>query len=216
MPARDTALLNARVPAPTSRSRAGSGHRPLAAAAVGGATAWSPTGLENRTAAPQIIDYRTTRFVEENTTMMQKHQPWSLMHQLQNELENMLDSRVSRYPSTESAVSADWLPAVDVKEEDERFLVRADLPGVKPDDISITTENGMLTISGTRETRTQEESDGYRKSERVAGRFYRRFTLPETANVEKIEATTDHGVLEISIPKQPEVQPRRIDVRVRG
>jgi HSP20 family protein len=144
-----------------------------------------------------------------------KNRPWTLMHQLQNELENMLDPRVGRFDTTESAVSADWLPAVDVKEEEQRFVVRADLPGVKPEDINITHENGILTLSGSREARSEEEQNGFRKVERVSGRFYRRFTLPETANVEEIEATTDHGVLEISIPKQPEVQPRRIDVRVR-
>ena len=144
-----------------------------------------------------------------------KHQPWSLMHQLQNELESALDNRFARFASAENSVSADWMPAVDVKEEDQRFVVRADLPGVKPEDIHITTENGILTLSGSREVRTEEEKDGFRKVERVSGRFYRRFTLPETANVEEIDATTNHGVLEISIPKQPEVQPRRIDVRVR-
>ncbi len=149
-------------------------------------------------------------------TNLRYQQPWTLMHQLQNELENMLDARFPRQTAsnTESAVSADWMPAVDVKEEDERFVLRADLPGVKPEDIQITSENGTLTVSGNRQTRTEEEGNGFRKVERVAGRFYRRFSLPETANVEQIEATSNHGVLEISIPKQPQVQPRRIDVRV--
>jgi HSP20 family protein len=147
-------------------------------------------------------------------TIVKQH-PWSLMQQFQNEFESMLDSRFNRLSGEEPAVSADWLPAVDVREEQERYVVRADLPGVKPEDINITTENGILTLSGTRETRSEEEKDGFRKVERVSGRFYRRFTLPETANVEHIEATSSHGVLEISIPKQPEVQPRRIDVRVR-
>lgn len=147
-----------------------------------------------------------------------RQQPWSLMHQLHNELENIFDAAYPRFAQvgsgTENAVSADWVPAVDVKEEEGRFLVRADLPGVKPEDIHITTENGTLTLSGTRVTRTEEEGNGFRKVERVAGRFYRRFSLPDTANVDQIEATSNHGVLEISIPKQPEVQPRRIDVRV--
>lgn len=147
-----------------------------------------------------------------------RQQPWSLMQQLHNELEHMFDSRLPRYAfasnGTDSAVSADWMPAVDVKEEEGRFVVRADLPGVNPEEINITTENGTLTLSGARETRTEKEEDGYRKLERVSGRFYRRFSLPDTANVEAIEATSNHGVLEISIPKQPEVQPRRINVRV--
>lgn len=149
-------------------------------------------------------------------TILRYQQPWTLMHQLQNELENVLDARFPRYhaSNTDTAVSADWVPAVDVKEEDERFVLRADLPGVKAKDIQITTESGTLTLSGTRETRGEEEAKGFRKAERVAGRFYRRFSLPETANVEQIEATSTDGVLEVSIPKQPQVQPRRIDVRV--
>ncbi|MEO0973062.1 MAG: Hsp20/alpha crystallin family protein [Pseudomonadota bacterium] len=148
-------------------------------------------------------------------TNLRYQQPWTLMHQLQNELGNALDARFPRYQAsnTDSAVSADWVPAVDVREEDGRYVLRADLPGVKADDIQITTESGTLTLSGTRETRAAKD-EGYRKVERVAGKFYRRFSLPETANADQIEATSSNGVLEISIPKQPEVQPRRIDVRV--
>ena len=95
---------------------------------------------------------------------------------------------------------------------DYRFLLRADVPGVAPADIDISMENGVLTVSGERRTEKHEEAEGVRRFERVSGRFYRRFTLPETADADGIVAKSANGILEVSIPKQPEVQPRRITV----
>ncbi len=106
----------------------------------------------------------------------------------------------------------DWLPAVDIQEEADRFLVKADLPGVDPEKIEVTAENGVLTIQGSRESEKTEENSEYKRFERVTGKFLRRFTLPDTANTEAIAASTKHGVLEISIPKQPKLAARRIDV----
>lgn len=75
-------------------------------------------------------------------------------------------------------------------------------------------ENGVLTLSGKREFTDRDETNGYRRVERVSGSFFRRFTLPETADAEGITAKSSHGVLEIVIPKQPKEMPRRIDVNV--
>lgn len=107
----------------------------------------------------------------------------------------------------------DWLPAVDIQEEPEHYLLRADLPGVDPDKIDVTMENGVLTIRGNRDTEKRENRGGFQRYERVRGSFLRRFTLPDTANGEDIKAQTRNGVLEVTIPKHPKVQPRRIDVR---
>jgi HSP20 family protein len=105
-----------------------------------------------------------------------------------------------------------WVPAVDIFEEKDRFIVRADLPGVDPNDIDVNMENGVLTVSGERNNEERSEFEGVSRIERVAGRFLRRFTLPETADADAIKATCRNGILEISIPKQAVVQPRRITV----
>lgn len=113
--------------------------------------------------------------------------------------------------NTDVAVS-NWRPAVDIKEENDRFLIKADIPGVDPKDIEITMEDGVLTIKGVRMEEKEEKREDYRRVERSRGTFYRRFSLPETANAEKIEATGKNGVLEIVIPKQEKVLPKRIKV----
>lgn len=105
-----------------------------------------------------------------------------------------------------------WVPAVDIFEEKDRFVVRADLPGVNPNDIDVNMENGVLTVSGERDNEERSEFEGVSRIERVSGRFLRRFTLPETADADAIKAKSSNGILEISIPKQAVVQPRRITV----
>ena len=92
-------------------------------------------------------------------------------------------------------------------------MILADLPGIDPKDIEITMENGTLAIRGERKSETEEEREGYHRVERARGSFYRRFTLPDTANTDKIEARGKDGVLEIVIPKHDKVQPRKIAVK---
>lgn len=113
---------------------------------------------------------------------------------------------------TDIAVSS-WRPAVDIKEDDNGFVITADIPGVDPKDIEVTMENGVLTIKGERVDDKEEERQGYKRVERTRGSFYRRFSLPDTANAEKIEANGRHGVLEITIPKNDKLLPRRISVK---
>mgnify|MGYP000323128449 CR=1 FL=1 len=100
----------------------------------------------------------------------------------------------------------------EVSGPDHRFILRADVPGVAREDIDISMEDGILTIAGERQTAKHEEAVGVKRFERVSGRFYRRFTLPETADAEGIAARSANGILEVTIPKLPEVQPRRITV----
>lgn len=144
-------------------------------------------------------------------TLTRYHQPWGLMNQLHNELNRMFEGRESEEGGVLSA--ADWVPAVDIKEEAERFVLTADIPGVDPKDIDITMEDGMLTLRGERQGVNEEEKNGFRRLERVRGTFYRRFSLPDTADAEGISARSEHGVLEVVIPKQAKVQPRRITVK---
>jgi len=106
-----------------------------------------------------------------------------------------------------------WVPAVDIIEERDRFLLRADVPGVSAADIDVSMEGGVLSVSGERHTEERKEDSGVQRIERTTGRFLRRFTLPETADAEGISAKTQDGILEVTIPKLPEIQPRRIAVK---
>jgi HSP20 family protein len=107
---------------------------------------------------------------------------------------------------------AEWVPAVDIIEEKGRFLLRADVPGVNATDVDVSMDTGVLTISGVRNGEERSEDTDLRRTERLTGRFSRRFTLPETTNADAITARISDGILEVVIPKLPEVQPKRITV----
>ncbi|QBR82974.1 Hsp20/alpha crystallin family protein [Legionella israelensis] len=107
-----------------------------------------------------------------------------------------------------------WSPAVDIKEETDKFIVKADVPGVKKEDIQVSLENNMLTIKGERELEKTEENKGYTRMERLQGKFHRRFSLPDTADSNNIEAKCKNGVLEITIPKKEASKPKTIKVKV--
>ena len=112
-----------------------------------------------------------------------------------------------------SVVTSQWVPRVDIKEEAERFVIFADLPGVDPDSIEVQMDKGVLSIKGERSTGASQEGERYSRVERAHGVFFRRFALPDSANPEGVTATGRHGVLEIAIPKRPETTPRRIQVQ---
>lgn len=110
-------------------------------------------------------------------------------------------------------VTSHWVPAVDIEEEDDRYVLTADVPGVDPKNIEVSMENGMLTIKGERKTESTVEKEGYKRIERSRGSFYRRFSLPDTADVEKIGAESKDGVLQLTIPKREAVKARKIEVK---
>lgn len=111
-----------------------------------------------------------------------------------------------------SVVTSQWAPRVDIKEEAERFVILADLPGVDPGEIEVQMEKGLLTIKGERRGESESATESYSLVERFHGTFHRRFALPDSADPEGITATGRNGVLEIHIPKRPETTPRRIKV----
>ncbi|RDH81357.1 MAG: heat-shock protein Hsp20 [endosymbiont of Galathealinum brachiosum] len=140
-----------------------------------------------------------------------QHNPWNLFDQLQHEL-NRTHSHSHKLAANGDIVTSDWTPAVDIKEEDNQFLLIADIPGVDPENIDIHMENGILTIKGERNSELKTEHDGFKRIERKHGVFYRRFTMPEGVNPEGIDAKSNNGVLTVSIPKQEAVKPRKITV----
>lgn len=141
---------------------------------------------------------------------MVRYDPWSMLDQFRRELDRMYESDSSE--GGRVASTSDWVPAVDIKEDAECFVITADIPGVDPKDIELHAENGMLTIKGERDVEKKEEREGYKRIERSHGSFFRRFTLPDTADTDKIAAKGKNGVLEIRIPKQEKLQPRKISV----
>ncbi|MDJ0911428.1 MAG: Hsp20/alpha crystallin family protein [Woeseiaceae bacterium] len=139
-----------------------------------------------------------------------RFEPWSIVDLLHRDLDRLTNRRLNN--GTEENSVADWVPAVDIVEENDRFLLRADVPGVDAADIEVSMDAGVLSVSGERKSESVSEHDGYRRVERATGRFLRRFTLPETADADGIRATSSNGILEVSIPKRPEIQARRITV----
>ena len=105
-----------------------------------------------------------------------------------------------------------WAPAIDVLEKEDRFVVKVELPGVKEEDVNVTVSGSTLTIEGEKKAESEVKKKGYYYSETSYGSFSRSITIPPTVDASKIEASYDKGVLEITIPKTPEVKPKKIAV----
>ena len=112
------------------------------------------------------------------------------------------------------AFSRTWMPAVDVFEnEAHEFVIKAELPEVKREDISITFENGVLTLSGERKSELETSRDNYHRVERQHGSFTRSFTLPASVDPARIEASYKDGVLTVRVPKREEARPKQIEIK---
>lgn len=109
-----------------------------------------------------------------------------------------------------------WIPSMDLVEEGDRFVLRADLPGVSEDEVHVELQDDVLTISGERRSEHEDRKQGYHRIERASGRFSRSLTLPEGVEPESIEASFENGVLEVRIPKPQERKPRRVAINVGG
>lgn len=107
-----------------------------------------------------------------------------------------------------------WIPAMDLVEDDEHFVLRADLPGMDQDDVSVEVDGGVMSISGERKHERSSSNGGYHRLERATGAFRRTLTLPADVDVESITATFDKGVLELRIPKPAQPEPHRVQISV--
>ena len=107
-----------------------------------------------------------------------------------------------------------WIPPMDLVETETEYLLKADLPGLSDEDVSIEFEDNVLTIAGERKSDHEERKEGYYRVERSYGRFSRSLTLPEGVDAEAVKASFDHGVLEIHIPKPEAKQPRKVAISV--
>ncbi|HEX5938294.1 MAG TPA: Hsp20/alpha crystallin family protein [Actinomycetota bacterium] len=109
-----------------------------------------------------------------------------------------------------------WMPALDVRESDDRFDVKVDLPGLDPKDVNVTFEDGMLTVSGKRQFESEDTGETWHRVERGFGTFARSIRLPQTADTERIEASFEKGVLTVVVPKSEQAKPRTIQVKAEG
>jgi len=148
-----------------------------------------------------------------NIVHTDRYAPWGAVSRFHRDLNRLLPRGVANSLEPQAADVTDWVPAVDIQEEEDRFLIRADVPGVDARALEITMEKGVLSLQGSRDTRTETDQDGMRRTERSYGRFKRSFSLPDTADAEGISADYRNGVLEISIPKRANAAPRRIEVK---
>ena len=143
-----------------------------------------------------------------------RYEPWDLMEKFHRDVNRLFTTASARRATEDgsAAATSQWTPAVDIQEESDKFVIHADIPGVDPKDIEITLDRGVLSIAGLRKAASDTETGAYARLERSYGSFYRRFTLPDVADAENVEASGNNGVLEITIPKRAQAQPKRISV----
>jgi HSP20 family protein len=141
--------------------------------------------------------------------------PFALMRRFSDEMNNLFqDFGLGRNLFGQNLPEGIWAPQVEVVEENNQLIVRADLPGLKRDDINVELSDDGVTIEGERKNENEEKGEGFYRSERSYGRFYRRVPLPEGVNAQNAHATFRNGVLEITMPapKQGERKTRRLEV----
>ncbi len=142
--------------------------------------------------------------------------PFREMDETQNRLARIFGLAPLRQPNgdKETMTITEWAPSVDIIEDDKEWLVKADLPEVKKEDVKVTVESGVLTITGERKNEKEEKDKRYHRIERAYGNFLRSFTLPDAADGSKVNAEFKDGVLKIHLPKSEKAKPKAIEVKV--
>ncbi len=138
--------------------------------------------------------------------------PWPETTNLYGDLDNMMAGFFRPIGDMAPFTQNGWVPAADIRETREAYVVETELPGLAKDDVSVTFENGVLTLSGERKLEAETEEENYRRVERRYGSFSRSFSLPREVDAEGVKATFKHGLLTVTVPKVEEVKPRTIDI----
>jgi HSP20 family protein len=152
------------------------------------------------------------------TTMM-RWDPFQDLRSTQDEMAQMSPMLAhalglhARQQGNDRAMTTAWAPALDISERKDAYLVTVEVPGVEPEDLDITMEDGLLTIKGERQFTSESSEQQFHRVERRYGAFRRSITLPAQVQTDQIEATFDNGVLQIVVPKAEEAKPKRIQVR---
>ncbi len=144
-------------------------------------------------------------------TTITRWNPFRELQQLQKRMDQIWDSSV---PSGNDQLShGDWYPSVDIFEKGNAVVIRAELPGMKKDDIDVSIENNILTLKGKREIEKEVNEADYHRIERSYGSFIRSFSLPKTVDADKVKASYNDGILELSLPKSKEAEPKKIEIK---
>ena len=128
-------------------------------------------------------------------------------------MNRLFEDAVSTARSEEKdMISASWAPAVDIYEDESQLVLTAEIPGINEKDVEIKIEDNTLSIHGERKLEKETKEENYHRIERAYGSFYRSFTLPNHIDQDKIQAEHENGVLKITMPKKPELQPRKVKI----
>jgi len=141
-------------------------------------------------------------------------EPARELQTFQQEVNRLFGAAVDSGAVGNGEIPRRWIPAMDLVEEDEHFVLRADLPGVEADSINVELQDNVLTISGEREPEHRMRDGGYQLIERAWGAFSRSLTLPERVDPDSVQASFNNGVLEVRVPKPEERRPRRVAINV--
>lgn len=141
-------------------------------------------------------------------------EPFRELEDIQTRLNRMFGSSNMRLSGEQGLAFAEWAPAMDVEETDQEYLVKADLPDVKKDDVNVTIHDGVLTVEGERKQERDEATKRFHKIERAYGKFIRRFSLPSEVEAAKVQAEFKDGVLIVHLPKSAAAAPQAISVKV--
>ena len=143
-------------------------------------------------------------------------QPVRELSSLQNDMNRLVNTFFDTTTANGGTSPRRWIPAMDLVEEGDHYVLRADLPGLNEDDVKVELEDNVLTISGERRSEHEDKKEGYYRIERASGSFSRSLTLPEGVDSDSVHANFDKGVLEVSIPKPEQRKPRRVAIGVGG
>ena len=152
-----------------------------------------------------LIPWRTTR----------NWDPFEEWGGVDDRIRRLFDETFGRYPAVRrETLDKTWLPAVDIYEDKENIVVKAELPGVKKDEVAIEIKDNILTLSGERKQEQETKKENYHRVERVYGKFSRSFTLPDSVQVDKVKANYRDGILEIALPKAEAAKPKAIPIKI--
>lgn len=147
-----------------------------------------------------------------------KYDPFRELRSLQDEMNRLFMSNYSRGGGGNESdlMRGAWSPQVDIFENKDQIVLEAELPGMKPEEVEISIENNVLTLSGERRFEKKDEGDNFHRVERSYGSFTRSFTLPPTISSESAEAEFENGILRLTLAKREEAKPRRIEIKAGG
>ena len=132
---------------------------------------------------------------------------------LQNRLNSVFTDFARPEGEGDQLAAGNFVPAVDVYEDEQKLLLKFEVPGIRPEDLDIRVEGRMLTVRGQRKWESGQKEESYHRIERRFGSFVRTFTLPSTVDAENVQAESEHGVLQLTLNKKPEAKPKQIQVK---